>query len=594
MIDRITVSSSVGPCVFPGAGDGVPVVGISPARAETERTQVKATVNMNRFIGVTPYLRSNHVNLFISPKIRTIRQHFLQGRPQRTNIAFAIVLLHFPKASTFMRTTSPKLDTSHLTANAEASLRCQTALELRDRSEYDAAREVMAPLWSGIGHRPKTEGLHATVIPEVLFDYGDSYRLAWHLVIEIKEADDYARDLITESIALYEALGDSKKVAEARTELASCYWRAGDNDDARIWFSTALERLTTEGNTRANALLGLSVVEWSASRYDESWRILTSNATLFKKITNHTLKGYYHNQSAMTLRALATERKRNDYFQRAIKHYEEADYHFTLARNTVYRAHVKNNVGYLLFKLSRFRKAHEYLDQARRLLVTVRDKVRVGQVDDTRAQVFIAQHKYAEAEVTARNAVSSFRKAGRECFLAEALVTHGIALARLTKTVRAQAALKEAVEVAHRVGALNQAGIGALTLIEEIEQLPLELLLSAYDKASEWLAEVQSAGLLARLNQAARKVITRLRSEKRLEGADVLFKGLYFPDEVLKFERSLIRGALAEVNGSVTYAASLLGISYQRLARIIEKRHPDLLKERSPVRRRPRKQSSKN
>ena len=127
----------------------------------------------------------------------------------------------------------------------------------------------------------------------------------------------------------------------------------------------------------------------------------------------------------------------------------------------------------------------------------------------------LSRSKYAEAEATARNAVSSFRKAGRQCFLAEALVTHGIALARLTKTLRAQSALQEAAEVAHRAGALNQAGLAALTLIEEIEQLPLELLLSAYDKASEWLAEVQSAGLLARLNQAARKVIARLRTEKR-------------------------------------------------------------------------------
>ncbi len=487
-----------------------------------------------------------------------------------------------------MRTTSPKLDTAHLTTSAEALLRCQTALGLRDRSEYDAAREVMAPLWSGIGHRPKTEGLHDTVVPEVLLCAG--ILTGWlGSRNEIEDADDYARDLITESITLYEALGDSKKVAEARTELAVCYWRAGANDEARIWFTTALERLKTEGNTRANALLGLSVVEWTASRHDESWRILTTNAPLFRKITNQSLKGFYHNQSAMTLRALATERKRNDYFQRAIKHYEEADYHFTLARNTVYRAHVKNNVGYLLFKLSRFRKAHEYLDHARRLLVSVRDKVRVAQVDDTRAQVFIAEGRYQQAEATARNAVSSFRKAGRQCFLAEALVTHGIALARLTKTVRAQAALQEAVEVAHRVGALNQAGIAALTLIEEIEQLSLELLLSAYDKASEWLEGVQSAGLLARLNQAARKVIARLQSEIRPEGADVIFKGLYFPDEVLKFERGLIRAALAEVNGSVTHAAGLLGIGYQRLARIIEKRHPDLLKERSPVRRRPRK-----
>jgi len=336
-------------------------------------------------------------------------------------------------------------------------------------------------------------------------------------------------------------------------------------------------------------LLGLSVVEWSASRYEESWKILTSNASLFRKIRNHTLKGFYHNQSAMTLRALATERNRSEYLDQAIKHYEQADYHFTLARHTVYRAHVKNNVGYLFFKLSRFRKAHEYLDHARRLLGSVKDKVRVAQVDDTRAQVFIAQQKYAEAEATARNAVSSFRKAGRQCFLAEALVTHGIALARLTKTLRARSILQEAAEVAHCAGALNQAGIAVLTLIEEIEQLPLDLLLSAYDKASEWLAEVQSRELLSRLNQAGRTVIQRLRGEQQLATTDVLFKGLYLPGEVLKIERGLIKAALAECNGSVTYAASLLGISYQRLARIIEKRHPDLLKERTPVYRRPRK-----
>ena len=483
-----------------------------------------------------------------------------------------------------MRTASPKLEISRLTANEESVLRCRTALELRDRGDYDGARDVMSPLWTGIGSRPQTEGLHSSIVPEVLLCAG--ILTGWlGNRNEIAEADDYARDLISESITLYEQAGDSKKVAEARTELAYCYWRAGANDEARILFSTALDRLTTEGNTRANALLGLSVVEWSAARYDESRKILTTNASLFSKITNHTLKGFYHNQSAMTLRALATDKDGSDYFQRAIKHYEDADYHFTLARHTGYRAQVKNNVGYLLFKLSRFRKAHEYLDAARRLLVSIRDKVRVGEVDDTRAQVFLAEGKYAEAELAARNAVTSFRKAGRQRFLAEALVTYGIALARLDRTVRAQAAFQEAIEVAHQCEAFKQAGIAALTLIEEIEELPLDRLLTAYDNVSEWLAGAQGA-TLARLNQAAQKVITRLRSEKRFEGA--ISTGLCFPQEVLNFERGLIRSVLAEVNGSVTYAASLMGISYQRLAHIIEKRHPDLLNERSPVRRRPR------
>ena len=133
-----------------------------------------------------------------------------------------------------MRTTSPKLDTSHLTANQEAELRCRTALELKDRSEYEGAREAMFPIWNGIiGSRPDTKGLHDPVVPEVLLTTG--ILTGWlGSRSEIKEADDYARDLITESITLYEAIGDSRKVAEARAEIAYCYWRAGANDEARI------------------------------------------------------------------------------------------------------------------------------------------------------------------------------------------------------------------------------------------------------------------------------------------------------------------------------------------------------------------------
>jgi transcriptional regulator with PAS, ATPase and Fis domain len=59
--------------------------------------------------------------------------------------------------------------------------------------------------------------------------------------------------------------------------------------------------------------------------------------------------------------------------------------------------------------------------------------------------------------------------------------------------------------------------------------------------------------------------------------------------KVLKFEASLIRQALAQANGSVTRAAALLDMSYQGLAYVIGSRHKDLLKERSPVRRRSKK-----
>jgi hypothetical protein len=47
-----------------------------------------------------------------------------------------------------------------------------------------------------------------------------------------------------------------------------------------------------------------------------------------------------------------------------------------LAKNFVFRAHVKNNIGNVLRELGLFREAHQYLEQARRLFMRVRDKVR--------------------------------------------------------------------------------------------------------------------------------------------------------------------------------------------------------------------------
>jgi transcriptional regulator with PAS, ATPase and Fis domain len=65
-------------------------------------------------------------------------------------------------------------------------------------------------------------------------------------------------------------------------------------------------------------------------------------------------------------------------------------------------------------------------------------------------------------------------------------------------------------------------------------------------------------------------------------------------DEVHRLEEMLIRNTLSEVNGRITRAAQHMGLSYQGLAYIIQRRHPKLLKERSPVRTRARKKATEN
>jgi DNA-binding NtrC family response regulator len=179
--------------------------------------------------------------------------------------------------------------------------------------------------------------------------------------------------------------------------------------------------------------------------------------------------------------------------------------------------------------------------------------------------------------------------------LVEALINRGIALARLGKTEPAQYNLQRGIEVAEQVGALNLAGVAALTLIEELDDLSPQILALACERANEWLTDSQSPDLLRRLSAAAIKVLAKVQAGLMLdrpgkidmeEASRLSNKPLDFDQELLRYENALIKRALNQADGSLTRAAANLSMSYQKLAYIMETRHRDLLTERTPIRRR--------
>lgn len=376
-----------------------------------------------------------------------------------------------------MKITWSKLDTSHLSPNEAALQRCRFALELRDQSNYKGAREVMLPFWKIVGDDPEVKGLDRYVAAEVFLCVG--ILTSWVGSREgIEKSQETAKDLIGNAITIFESLGDSLKVAASQAEIAVCYWCEGGLDEARVMLTETLQKLSPQGNTKARALLNLAIVECTAARYNVAHEILTSDASLFTRITNHITLGCYHNELAIVLRHLAEWEplNREKHLRQAIKEFKAAGHHFRLGKNKVFGACVKNNLGLLLLNLGRFKEAHKNLEEAHRLSVSTKNKVQTAVIDESRAQVLIAEGKLKAAEGVARHAVRVLDRSGHQAHLADSLITHGIALARLRRSQQALFTLQRAFETAQQAGALNKAGMAALTIIEELDEAPTETL----------------------------------------------------------------------------------------------------------------------
>ena len=440
-----------------------------------------------------------------------------------------------------------ELENPNLSVNDRAELYCEAAKALEYKGEYEKARKLLADYWTRIGERPDIEALEQRAAAEILLRAGVLTGFIGSKN-EVAEAQETAKDLITESLTIFQSIRYPKKIAEAQTELALCYWRTDDLNAARDLLNEAFSHLATHSDVKAKTVIRLGIVECVAASYSKALRILTENAPLFEKINNDTLKGSYHQILGTVLRHLWEAKRRGDYLDRALIEYAAASYHFEQAEHRCYLGNIENQLGLIYFNINRWEDAHRHLDHARRIHASLRDAGTVAQVDETRASVFLKQGRLIEAEKTARAAVSRQEKTGRYLLLAEALTTHGRALARLKRYNEALLAFRRAFDLSEHTG-----------------NLMTDAAVAAFQELGEHLAILESGQILGS-------------------------RGLTETKQSL--ERDALRLALEKANGSVTRAARSLGISVQALNYMLNTRHKDLLKNRTPVRHRRKRSKS--
>lgn len=460
----------------------------------------------------------------------------------------------------------------NISNDERAILRCRLAKQFEEVGNYDAAREAMGGLWSGIGTDPNLEGLNQRSAAEVLLRAGAV--TGWiGSVKQIESAQETAKNLISQSIAIFESLKEVKKVAEAQTEIALCYEREGALDETRVMFAEALSRLEDQdGDLKAVALLRSAVLEQLANRLNDALHISITAAPLFETSSNHTLKGRFHNEFANILRDLAAIEDRPDYRDRAVIEYTAASVHFEQAGHTRYQACVENNLGMLFATIGRFVEAHEHLDRAQALFTHLNDNVHLAQVEETRSRVMLAEGGVAKAEKIAKSAVRMLEKGGEQSLLAEALTTHGVALARLGNETQARAAFERAKASAEQAGDLESAGTAALTLFEELaEQLSDDEICDALEPAYEFLRHTKNAATRNRLLHAGFRALSLIHAfQPDLQSFSI--------DQTLhRHEARYIKLALERAGGNISQAARLLGLrSVTNLQYMLNNPHKNL------------------
>ena len=470
-----------------------------------------------------------------------------------------------------------ELDAQELSADKRAVLRCLLARQYEQAGDYEAASQAMAELWQGVGALPNLEGLDDETKALVVLRVGAL--TGWiGSESQIEGSQEVAKDLISESVRMFEELDKRTQVGQARSDLAVCYWRAGAYDEARVMLQEALVEFDVRDvEQRAIALTWKAEVERASHRLNEALRIYNQSAPLFDEISNHFLTAHFHHGLANTLNQLSSIERRKDYVDLALIEYAAASIHFEHAGHERYQACVENNLGFLFSTIGKYEDAHEHLDRAQMLMTRLKDNVHLGQIDETRARVLLAEGRIVEAERAARSAVARLEKGDALSLLAEALITHGVALSQLRRSDQARAVFERAISVSQECGDFESAGLAALTLVEKLGyELSAEDVHTTLDQAKR-LVSSENIETIRRLARAAFQALSLSPNWK-----DFSLRAF-----LRRLEAHAIKEALRESKGKVSEAARLLGFKHhQSLISLLNTRHKELLPARSKIKKR--------
>lgn len=388
-------------------------------------------------------------------------------------------------------------------------------------------RYVLQGVWDDYDNLPKFDEFQPTIRAEL-------FRLCGFLMtfygrsLNKLEYQSKAKDLLINSIEIFDTENSLIGAAESRISLAFCYWNNGEISEA----ISIIEMVKAEfENTNHPVYLQAQINQllflvWE-SKLNEARKLLEKINIAAHLCDDLRLKSMFHSESAIIYRRLKE-------YDLAESNYREAIRLASKAKNTRFIAVNYNNLAYFYRDHQKYNLSHLYANKALKIYTDLGDEGWIPHVLDTIALIFLDERKNAEALETIERAVGYFYKGEDTTGLLDALWTKARCFLSLGE-------LEESLTVFSELQFVARSRVGDI----------------AVNKYSKLLA-------------------------KEL----YILRNLALPEEVSEFKKTLVSAALVEANGEIGKAAKILKFKkHQNLSEILEKQFPGLREELGFTRR---------
>ena len=307
-------------------------------------------------------------------------------------------------------------------------------------------------------HVPSMEAATREERAEVLLRYG---ALIGFLGVnsQIANSQEQSKDLLTQAMAEFIAIGDEEKVAECENYLAVSYARLGEFNEARVWLDSSFARSISRLSEPRIAWYGIvSLIQNDQRRFSDTIALLAPVESDVLTFDDPYLLGIYYGNLGIAL-------KDTGRLAEALSCFDKSRLYHKISRHKIYTGTVENNIALLYRDLRNFPKSHAAIDAAIETFKKAGDKTRSGYALDTKANIFLSQGELKKALAAIDKSIDVLKRGENALFRVESLLTRSKILLHLDRFADATMTLLEAVDI-QRMKVDEDA---ARQLIEEFE-----------------------------------------------------------------------------------------------------------------------------